>query len=116
MKARKKDHIPPLIAEGEGQDSTRWIRELTSLLGQSTGSVEFMDAAKLELYRDQIFCFSPKGELYNLPNGATALDFAYSVHSDLGDYCDYVLINGKHRQLSTVPKMAIRLRLSPLIR
>lgn len=100
--SQKEDHIPPLIAEGEGQDSTRWIRELTSLLGQSTGSVEFMDAAKLELYRDQIFCFSPKGELYNLPNGATALDFAYSVHSDLGDYCDYVLINGKHRQLSTV--------------
>jgi len=102
---QKAGHLPPLVKEGElgsGHDSTRWIRELTSLLGQSTGSVEFMEAAKLELYRDQIFCFSPKGELYNLPSGATALDFAYSVHSDLGDYCDYVLINGKRRQLSTV--------------
>ncbi len=98
---QKTTHLPPRIKDDE-HDSTRWIRELTSLLGQSTGSVEFMEAAKLELYRDQIFCFSPKGELFNLPSGATALDFAYSVHSDLGDYCDHVLINGKRRQLSTV--------------
>lgn len=82
--------------------SISWIRELTSLLEQNTGPVEFLEDTKLEMYRDQIFCFSPKGEIYNLPKGATALDFAYSVHSDLGDYCDHVLVNGRRRQLSTI--------------
>lgn len=95
------EEIAPAQQSDEAQ-SISWIRELTSLLEQNTGPVEFLEDTKLEMYRDQIFCFSPKGELYNLPKGATALDFAYSVHSDLGDHCDHVVVNGRRRQLSTI--------------
>lgn len=106
-KKAAEDNLEPnqpadAVPKDMDMQSISWIRELTSLLEQNSGPVEFLEDTKLEMYRDQIFCFSPKGEIYNLPKGATALDFAYSVHSDLGDYCDHILVNGRRRQLSTI--------------
>ena len=53
------------------------------------------------MYKDQVFCFTPKGDLIGLPRGATAIDFAYAVHTDVGDKCVGVLINERRRQLTT---------------
>lgn len=89
-------------AEAQSMSGARsWVRDLTSLLDLSSGPSEFLEDAKLEMYRDQVFCFTPTGEIIRLPKGATGLDFAYAVHSDIGDHCDQVYVNGKCRQLST---------------
>ncbi len=55
----------------------------------------------MEMGADQVFCFTPRGDLISLPKGATAVDFAYAVHSKMGDHCVGVLINDKKRQLAT---------------
>ena len=55
-----------------------------------------MDAFKLELYEKEIYVFTPKGELCKLPAGATVLDFAYSIHTDLGNKCVGAMVNGKN--------------------
>jgi (p)ppGpp synthase/HD superfamily hydrolase len=55
----------------------------------------------MDLYHDQVFCFTPRGDLIALPKGATAVDFAYAVHSKIGQKCCGVRINGKNRQLAT---------------
>ena len=62
---------------------------------------EFLVHTKMEMYKDQVFCFTPRGDLIGLPKGATPIDFAYSVHSKVGDNCAGVKINGKKRQLTT---------------
>src|SRR6202012_1164969 len=63
---------------------------------------EFLENTKLELYHDQVFCFTPKGELIQLPRGATPVDFAYAVHSQIGDTCVGAKINGRIMPLRTV--------------
>ncbi|MEK9558766.1 MAG: TGS domain-containing protein, partial [Alphaproteobacteria bacterium] len=55
----------------------------------------------MDLYRDQVFCFTPRGDLIALPRGATVVDFAYAVHTQIGETCVGVRINGKTRQLAT---------------
>src|SRR5690606_28648915 len=60
---------------------------------------EFLEHTKLELFHDQVFCFTPKGLLIALPRGATPIDFAYAVHTDVGDSCVGCRINGSHAPL-----------------
>ena len=59
----------------------RWIRELLDILEHAAGPEEFLENTKLEMFQDQVFCFTPKGDLIALPRGATPVDFAYAVHS-----------------------------------
>jgi (p)ppGpp synthase/HD superfamily hydrolase len=59
----------------------RWVQDLLEILEHSSAPDEFLENTKLELYQDQVFCFTPKGELIQLPRGATPVDFAYAVHS-----------------------------------
>ena len=73
----------------------RWLRELLEILEHASGPEEFLEHTKLEMYRDQVFCFTPKGDLIALPDGATPVDFAYSVHSEVGDHCVGVKVNGR---------------------
>ncbi|MBE6450034.1 MAG: bifunctional (p)ppGpp synthetase/guanosine-3',5'-bis(diphosphate) 3'-pyrophosphohydrolase [Alphaproteobacteria bacterium] len=80
----------------------RWMRELLDLLNDSSNSDEFLENTKISMYNDQIFCFTPKGDLFNLPKDATAIDFAYAVHSNVGDRCVGVKINGEIRPLRTI--------------
>lgn len=80
----------------------RWIRELLEILEHASGPEEFIEHTKLEMFRDQVFCFSPKGDLITLPRGASVVDFAYAVHSDIGDTCVGAKINGRHAPLRTV--------------
>ncbi len=80
----------------------RWIRELLEILEQASNPEEFLENTKLEMYNDQVFCFTPKGDLIGLPIGSTPVDFAYAVHSNVGDTCVGAKINGEIRPLRTV--------------
>ena len=79
----------------------RWVRQLLDILENSNNPDEFLEHTKLEIFPDQVFCFTPKGEIINLPQGATAIDFAYAVHSEVGDRCVGIRINGKMAPLRT---------------
>jgi GTP diphosphokinase / guanosine-3',5'-bis(diphosphate) 3'-diphosphatase len=72
-----------------------WLRRTVETLTQGETNEEFFENTKLELFHDQVFCFTPKGLLIALPNRATALDFAYAVHTDIGDKCVGCKVNGK---------------------
>ena len=72
----------------------RWVQDLLEILDNSTPD-EFLENTRLELYQDQVFCFTPKGQLIQLPRGATSVDFAYAVHSQVGDTCVGAKINGR---------------------
>jgi GTP diphosphokinase / guanosine-3',5'-bis(diphosphate) 3'-diphosphatase len=78
-----------------------WIRELLSILEQNAAPDEFLQHTKLAMYYDQVFCFTPKGNLIALPKGATTVDFAYMVHSDIGNSCVGAKINGRIVPLRT---------------
>ncbi len=65
-------------------DPVEWINKLTERLDQEQGHEEFLEAVKLEMYQDQVFCFTPKGDVIKLPRGATPIDFAYAIHTRIG--------------------------------
>ncbi len=73
----------------------RWVQDLLEILDNSGAPDEFLENTKLELYQDQVFCFTPKGQLITLPRGATPVDFAYAVHSQVGDACVGAKVNGR---------------------
>ncbi|MGB4100395.1 MAG: bifunctional (p)ppGpp synthetase/guanosine-3',5'-bis(diphosphate) 3'-pyrophosphohydrolase [Alphaproteobacteria bacterium] len=79
----------------------RWLRELLDIVEQAQKPEEFLEHTKLELFQDQVFCFSPKGDLIALPRGATPVDFAYAVHSALGDTCVGAKVNARMVPLRT---------------
>lgn len=89
----------PDRATATGRDPLRSIRPLVELMENSGNADEFLEHAKLEMFTDQVFTFTPKGELIPLPHGATALDFAYAVHTELGDTCIGANVNGRERPL-----------------
>ncbi|POF28979.1 RelA/SpoT family protein [Roseibium marinum] len=78
-----------------------WLRRTTELLAQGNTPEEFLENTKLELFHDQVFCFSPKGRLIALPRGATPIDFAYAVHTGIGNTCVGCKVNGKIMPLVT---------------
>lgn len=85
---------------GQGEVSTsgkqyRWVRELLEILEQSEGAEEFLEHTKLEMYHDQVFCFTPKGDIIALPRGSTPVDFAFAVHSGVGFTCVGAKVNGR---------------------
>lgn len=82
-------------------DTFGWLRQLVEMLEHGSSAEEFLEHSKLQLFSDQVFCFTPKGMLINLPRGATALDFAYAVHTEVGDSCVGCKINGRHMPLRT---------------
>jgi GTP pyrophosphokinase len=79
----------------------RWLRELLDILEHASGPEEFLEHTKLEMFQDQVFCFTPRGDLITLPRGATPVDFAYAVHSEIGDTCVGAKINGRMMPLRT---------------
>ena len=80
----------------------RWLRELLDIVEHAQKPEEFLENTKLELFQDQVFCFTPKGDLIALPRGATPVDFAYAVHSGVGDSCVGAKVNGRMVPLRTV--------------
>src|SRR6267378_3786865 len=79
----------------------RWLRELLDILDHASGPEEFLEHTKLEMFQDQVFAFTPKGDLIALPRGATPVDFAYAVHSQIGDTTVGAKINGRLLPLRT---------------
>ena len=79
----------------------RWVRELLDILEHASSPEEFLEHTKLEMFQDQVFCFTPKGAVIALPSGASPVDFAYAVHSEVGDTCVGAKVNGRMVQLRT---------------
>jgi GTP pyrophosphokinase len=79
-----------------------WIEDLLQILQDSNSPEELLDNARLAMFQDQVFAFTPKGALHQLPKGATPVDFAYAVHSSLGDSCVGAKVNGRVVPLRTV--------------
>jgi GTP diphosphokinase / guanosine-3',5'-bis(diphosphate) 3'-diphosphatase len=79
----------------------QWLRRTVDLLAEGDNPEEFLEHTKLELFHDQVFCFTPKGRLIALPRGATPIDFAYAVHTDVGDTAVGCKINGRMAPLLT---------------
>ena len=86
---------PDTKADRRDLQRFRWVQDLLEILENSAAPDEFLENTKLELYQDQVFCFTPKGQLIQLPRGATPVDFAYAVHSQVGDACVGAKINGR---------------------
>lgn len=84
-----------------GADQTRlaWLRSL--LEGHQESPREFLDSLKLNLYPEEVYCFTPKGELVRLPRGATPVDFAYAIHTEVGHTCVGARVNGRLVPLRT---------------
>ncbi|MET4388848.1 guanosine-3',5'-bis(diphosphate) 3'-pyrophosphohydrolase [Bradyrhizobium sp. F1.4.3] len=78
-----------------------WLRHTVGILTESTNPEEFLEHTKLELFHDQVFCFTPKGKLIALPRHANVIDFAYAVHTDVGNSAVGCKINGKFAPLSS---------------
>ena len=72
-----------------------WLRQLLEWQRDVADPHEFIDTVKVDLFPDEVFVFSPKGDVINLPKGATPLDFAYAIHSEVGSHCAGARVNGK---------------------
>jgi len=88
--------------KGGAAPQYRWLRELLDILEHAAEPEEFLEHTKLEMFKDQVFCFTPRGDLITLPKGATPVDFAYAVHSEVGDRCVGSKINGRMMPLRSV--------------
>ncbi|MFN3853616.1 MAG: RelA/SpoT family protein [Phreatobacter sp.] len=78
-----------------------WLRHTVDMLAHGDNPEEFLEHTKLELFSDQVYCFTPKGRLIALPRKANCIDFAYAVHTDIGNHCVRARINGAERPLVT---------------
>ena len=82
-------------------DPVEWISQLSERFDESHDHDEFLEAVKLEMYQDQVFCFTPKGEVIKLPRGATPIDFAYAIHTRIGANCVGAKVDGMRVPLWT---------------
>ena len=91
----------PDSAKKAGGDPLSRIRSLVEIMEHGGDADEFLENAKLDLFTDQVFTFTPKGDLIALPRGATPIDFAYAVHTKIGDTCVGAIINRHQKPLRT---------------
>jgi GTP pyrophosphokinase/guanosine-3',5'-bis(diphosphate) 3'-pyrophosphohydrolase len=75
-------------------DPAKWIASLTEQLDAEEDHEDFLEAVKLEMYSDQVFCFTPKGDVIKLPRGATPIDYAYAIHTRIGHACVGAKVDG----------------------
>ena len=86
---------------GAGGTSYPWLTDLLEILEHAQSPEEVLEHTRIAMFQDQLFCFTPKGELVQLPRGSTPVDFAYAVHTTLGDTCVGARVNGKVVPLRT---------------
>jgi guanosine-3',5'-bis(diphosphate) 3'-pyrophosphohydrolase len=97
-----KDRVALNSARPNNETSAfAWLRRTIDQLAEGDNPEDFLENTKLELFQDQVFCFTPKGLLIALPRGATPIDFAYAVHTNIGDTCVGAKINGRTMPLMT---------------
>ena len=80
----------------------QWINSLLELQQNTSSSLEFIDNVKIDLFPDEVYVFTPKGNIMNLPRGSTTVDFAYAVHTDIGNTCVAARVDRRFTPLSTV--------------
>ncbi len=90
-----------LDASPRERESFKWLRQLTELLQETDNPGEFLENVRLDLFVQEVYVFSPDGDIFALPRGARPLDFAYAVHTDIGHHCIGVRINGEMADFST---------------
>ena len=102
---KQPDAEPDSEAIGQGRSvdgrQYRWVRELLDILEHASNPEEFLEHTKMEMFQDQVFCFTPKGDLIALPRNSTPVDFAYAVHSEVGDTCVGAKVDGRMVPLKT---------------
>ncbi len=87
----------------EGHDRVqRWVQRLMEINNLTNSSTEFVESVKIDLFRDEVYVFTPKGSIIELPAGATPVDFAYAVHTDVGNTCVACRVNDRPAPLSQV--------------
>lgn len=91
---RYRERVPE--AGQEDSDTYGWLRDMVDLLERGDSAEEVLEHSRLAMYQDQVFCFTPKGSLISLPKGATPIDFAYAVHTDMGNSAVGAKVNGNH--------------------
>jgi len=97
-----KDAVPVNgVWKGKDGGPYTWLRHLVETLLEGANPEEFLEHTKLELFQDQVFCFTPKGRLIALPRNATPIDFAYAVHTDVGNRATGAIINGRQMPVDT---------------
>jgi len=98
-------------AQGNERRANRWLEGLLEIQQQAGNSLEFIEHVKTDLFPDEVYIFSPQGEIIELPAGATAVDFAYAVHTQVGNTCIACEINGQLSPLSEVLESGQRIRI-----
>ncbi|MBV9539641.1 MAG: bifunctional (p)ppGpp synthetase/guanosine-3',5'-bis(diphosphate) 3'-pyrophosphohydrolase [Alphaproteobacteria bacterium] len=93
---RYREHVSE---EGDGR-AYEWLRDMVDLLERDSAE-DFLENSRLSMHQDQVFCFTPKGDLISLPRGATPIDFAYALHTDIGHTTVGAKVNGVHVPLHT---------------
>ena len=92
--------------EGDTKDvqlkTHQWLQSLLEIQSESGDALEFLEHIKVDLFPDEVYVFSPKGKIFALPKGATPIDFAYSVHTDVGNHCIAAKVDGEPVPLGTV--------------
>ncbi|MBI3685310.1 bifunctional (p)ppGpp synthetase/guanosine-3',5'-bis(diphosphate) 3'-pyrophosphohydrolase [Candidatus Azambacteria bacterium] len=91
-------------AGGVVSKNLKWIAQIRDWQKESAGSKEFLESLKIDVFKNRIFVFTPKGDVIDLPEGATPVDFAYHVHSDVGNQCNGAKVNGKMVSLDSTLK------------
>ena len=86
------------------QDTNQWLKRLLEIQSNSADSLEFLEHLKVDLFPDEVYVFSPKGKIFVLPKGSTAVDYAYAVHTDVGNSCFVCKINNELVPLRTEVK------------
>ena len=88
-------------ADRRGREKLKWLRSMLDWQQELQDPQEFMETLKVDLFEEEVFVFTPKGEVKSLAAGATPLDFAYEVHTDVGHRCVGAKVNGKIVPLTT---------------
>ena len=97
----KADHDGSARARAGQELGTRWLQSLLDIQSQTRDAAEFWDNIKVDLTPDAVYVFTPKGQIMALPQGATVVDFAYAIHSNIGDHAISAKINGEQMPLRT---------------
>jgi GTP pyrophosphokinase len=92
--------------------SHQWLQSLLEIQSESGDALEFLEHIKVDLFPDEVYVFSPKGKIFSLPKGATTIDFAYAVHTDVGNHCVSAKVNGEPVPLGTVLRNGDRVEIA----
>src|SRR6185436_4984171 len=103
------------IEDHEGREvqlkTHQWLQSLLEIQSESGDALDFLEHIKVDLFPDEVYVFSPKGKIFALPKGATPIDFAYAVHTDVGNHCVAAKVDGEPVPLGTVLRNGFRVEI-----